>query len=143
MIVITAVIQPLILNKVTNALDAIEGFPGMTIAEAQRFARGRRLTDHRVLQIDEFKEKVCIEIVTEDEKARQILDALVRTARTGNSGDGKVFALPIESDARSQTCETCEVRTDATLTLLIFDDFRIFHLAANPSSFEASAVWNT
>jgi nitrogen regulatory protein PII len=80
--VITAVIPPSILNKVADALEAIEGFPGMAITEARRFARGRKLTGRRTLQIDAFREMLCIEIITPDEKARQIVDTLVCAART-------------------------------------------------------------
>lgn len=131
MIVITAVIQPFVLNKVTSALEAIEGFPGMAVNEARRYARGRNLTERRALQIDEVKGKLCVEIVTPDEKARQIVDTLVRAARTSDSGEGKVFALPVESAARVQAGETGAGRADATLTLLIFNDFRVFQLSSN------------
>jgi nitrogen regulatory protein P-II 1 len=129
--IITAMIQPFMLNKVTSALEAIEGFPRMVVTEARRFARGRSLIERRALQIDEFGEKVCIEVVTPDEKARQIVDTLVRAARTSDSGDGKVFALPVESTVRLQTGETGDGPADATLTLLIFNDFRVFQLASN------------
>jgi nitrogen regulatory protein P-II 1 len=131
MIVITAVIRPSILNKVTSALETMEGFPGMTVTEARRFVRGRNLTERRALQIDESREKVCIEIVTPDEEARQIVGSLVRAARTSDSGDGKVYVLPVESGVRIQTGETDEGRSDASLTLLIFNDFRVFQLASN------------
>ena len=131
MIVITAVIQPFMLNKVTSALEAIEGFPGMTVTEARRFVRGRYLTERRALQIDESREKLCIEIVTPDEKAQQIVETLVSAARTNVSGDGKVYVLPVESGVRIQTDETGDRRSDALLTLLIFNDFRVFQLASN------------
>lgn len=131
MIVITAVIQPSILNKVTSALEAMEGFPGMTVTEARRFLRGRNLTERRALQLDESREKVCVEIVTPDEKARRIVETFVRAARTNASGDGKVFVVPVESGARIQTGETDGRRHDAFLTLLIFNDFRVFQLASN------------
>jgi nitrogen regulatory protein P-II 1 len=109
----------------------MEGFPGMTVTEARRFVRGRNLTERRALQIDESREKVCIEIVTPDEKARQIVESFVRAARTNDSGDGKVYVLPVESGVRIHTGETDERRSDASLTLLIFNDFRVFQLASN------------
>ncbi len=127
--VITAVIQPFMLNKVTNALEAIEGFPGVTVTEARSFGRRRNLIERRALQIDESGDKVCIEIVTPDEKAQQIVETFVRAARTNVSGDGKVFVLPVESAVRIQTGETDDGRSDAELTLLIFNDFRVFQLA--------------
>ena len=131
MIVIAAVIRPSILNKVTSALEAMEGFPEMTVTEARRFVRWRNLTERRALQIDESREKVCIEIVTPDEKAREIVETFVRAARTNVSGDGKVYFLPIESGLCVHTGGTDEGRPDASLTLLIFNDFRVFQLASN------------
>ncbi len=129
--IITAVIQPFMLNKVTSALEAIEGFPGMTVTEARRFLRGKNLTERCALQLDESREKVCIEIVTPDEEAQRIVESFVRAARTNDSGDGRVFVLPVESAVRIQTGETDDGQYDALLTLLIFNDFRIFQLASN------------
>ena len=129
--VITATIQPFMLNKVTSALEAIEGFPGMAVTEARGFGRGRNLTERRALRIDESGEKVCVEIVTPDEKAQQIVETFVRAARTNFSGDGKVFVLPVDSAVSIQTGETGDRRSDALLTLLTFNDFRVFQLASN------------
>jgi nitrogen regulatory protein PII len=128
--VITAMIQPFMLNKVTSALEAIEGFPGMIVSDARGFRRKRDLRERRAARIDEVKGKVFIEIVTPDEKSHQIVETLVRVARTGESGDGKVFALPVETAVGGQTGEIDEMRSDATLTLLIFNDFRVFQLAS-------------
>jgi nitrogen regulatory protein P-II 1 len=119
------------LNKVTSALNAIEGFPGMIVTEVRELGRERNLRERRTLQNDEFKEKVCIEIVTPNEKAQQIVDALVGAARTSESGDGNVFVWPVESGARIHACEIDNECVDATLTLLNFNDFRIFQLASN------------
>jgi nitrogen regulatory protein P-II 1 len=127
--VITAMIQPFILSKVTTALEAIEDFPGMVVSDARGLVRKRCLHERRELRIDEVKGKVFIEIVTPDEKAHQIVETLVRAARTGESGDGKVFALPVENAVSAQTGEIDERRFDATLTLLIYNDFRVLQLA--------------
>jgi nitrogen regulatory protein P-II 1 len=106
--IITAMIQPFMLNKVTSALKAIEGFPGMTVTEARGFGRRRSLREHHSPHLDEFKEKTRLEIVAPDEKAEQIVEALARAAHTGNSGDGKVFVWPVESAVRIQTGEQGE-----------------------------------
>jgi nitrogen regulatory protein P-II 1 len=124
--IITAMIQPFMLNKVTSALKAIEGFPGMTVTEAQGFGRRRSLHERRAPDIEEFKDKTRIEIVTPDEKARRIVETLVRAARTNVSGDGKVHVLPVESGVRVQTGETADRPPDASLTFIIFNDFRVF-----------------
>lgn len=106
--IITAMIQPFMLNKVTSALEAIEGFPGMTVTEARGFGRRRNRIEQRALQIDEFKEKLRLEIVTPSNKVQQIVETLVRAAHTGNDGDGKVFVWPVEDAVRIQTGETDE-----------------------------------
>jgi nitrogen regulatory protein PII len=84
--IITAMIQPFMLNKVMSALEAIEGFPGMTVTEAPRLGHRRNLLERRTPQFGEFKEKLCVEIVTPDEKAQQIVETLVSAARTRSSG---------------------------------------------------------
>lgn len=109
--IITAMIQPFMLNKVTSALEAIEGFLGMTVTQSRGFGRRRNRIEKQALQIDEFREKTRLEIVTPDEQAEQIVETLVRAAHTGNSGDGKVFVWPVESAIRIQTGE----RDDAAL----------------------------
>ncbi len=109
--IITAIVQPFMLSKVTSALEALEGFPGMTITDARGFGRRRSRQEQRALHIDEFKGKTRIEIATPDEKAEQIVETLVRAAHTGNSGDGKVFVWSLESAVRVQTGE----RDDAAL----------------------------
>lgn len=106
--IITAMIQPFMLSKVSSALEALEGFPGMTVTDARGFGRRRSRQEQRALHIDEFKAKTRIEIVTPDEKAEQIVETLVRTAHTGNSGDGKVFVWPVEHAVRIQTGEINE-----------------------------------
>ncbi len=106
--IITAMIQPFMLSKVTSALEAIEGFPGMTVTEARGFGRRRNRQEQRSLQIDEFRQKLRLDIVTPDEKAEQIVETLIRAAHTGNSGDGKVFVWPVEYAVRIQTGETNE-----------------------------------
>jgi nitrogen regulatory protein P-II 1 len=127
---ITAMIQPFMLSKVTTALEAIEDLPGMVVSDARSLVRKRGLHERRELRIDAVNGKVFIEIVTPDEKAHQIVETLVRAARTGESGDGKVFALPVETAVSAQTGEIDERRSDATLTLLLFNDFRVFQLAS-------------
>jgi len=127
---ITAMIQPFMLSKVATALEAIEDFPGMVVSDAHGLVRKRCLHERRELRIDRIKGNVFIEIVTPDEKAHQIVETLVRAARTGESGDGKVLALPVETGVGAQNGEIDERSSDATLTLLIFNDFRVFQLAS-------------
>jgi len=120
------------LNKVTSELEAIEDFPGMTVSDVRGLGRSRSLRQRRAPRIDELKGKVFIEIVTSEEKAQLIVDTLARAARTSESGGGRSFVLPVESAVSAQTVEIDERRYDATLTLFLFNDFRIFQLAGRP-----------
>lgn len=106
---ITAIVQPFMLSKVTHALEEIDGFPGMTITDARGF--GREKTDkgapHRVIEdFVEYVKKTRIEIVARDEMVERIVSTIVRVAHTGNRGDGKVFVWPVERAVRIQTGET-------------------------------------
>lgn len=95
--VITAMIQPFMLNNVNVALKTIEDFPGMIVSDALGFYRKRGGREQRNPRLDGFKGKVFIEIVTPDEKAQQIIETFVRAASTNVSGDGKVFVVPVDS----------------------------------------------
>ena len=107
---ITAMVQPFKLSKVTGALEEIEGFPGMTVTDARGFGRekGRHRggAPHRVIEdFVEYVKKARIEIVARDEMVETIVQTIVRAAHTGNPGDGKVFVWPVERAVRIQTGE--------------------------------------
>lgn len=109
--IVTAIVQPFMLSKVTSALEAIEGFPGMTVTDARGFGREKsahdKRTPHRVIEdFVEYVKKTRIEIVARDEMVGPIIEALASAAHTGNPGDGKVFVWPVESALRIQTGET-------------------------------------
>jgi nitrogen regulatory protein P-II 1 len=129
--VITAMIEPFMLDKVNIALDTIEDFPGMIVSDALGFYRKRGGRKQRNRRLDGFKGKVFIEIVTPDEKAQQIIETFVRAARTNVSGDGNAFVVPVDSAVCARSGEFDNRLPDALLTLLIFNDFRVFQLASN------------
>lgn len=109
--IITAIVQPFMLSKVSHALEEIEGFPGMTVANVRGFGREKsehnEAAPHRAIEdFIEYVEKARIEIVAPDSMVEQITDVIVRTAHTGNRGDGKVFIWPVENAVRIQTGET-------------------------------------
>ncbi|HXU39604.1 MAG TPA: P-II family nitrogen regulator [Blastocatellia bacterium] len=111
--IITAMVQPFMLSKVTHALEEIEGFPGMTITDARGFGREKSAHDkgepHRVIEdFVEYVKKTRIEIVAHDEMVAQIVETISRAAHTGNRGDGKIFVWPVERAVRIQTGETDE-----------------------------------
>ena len=103
---VTAIIKPHKLDEVKEALREI-GVAGMTATEAQGFGRQRGHTEiyrGAEYQVD-FVPKVKIEIVTEDEQAQQVVDAIQRSAKTGKIGDGKIFVTEAEQVVRIRTGE--------------------------------------
>ena len=111
--IITAMIQPFRLSKVTYALQEIEGFPGMTVTDVRGFghekSRHEEGARHRVIEdFIEYVKKVRIEVVARDEMVEQIVETISRVAHTGNRGDGKIFVWPVEHALRIQTGETNE-----------------------------------
>ena len=112
--IITAMVQPFMLSKVTGALEEIDGFPGMTVTDVRGFGREKSTHDigapHRVIEdFVEYVKKARIEIVARDEMVERIVETLVNAAHTGNRGDGKVFIWPIEKAVRIQTGETDDI----------------------------------
>lgn len=111
--IITAMVQPFMLSKVTSALEEIEGFPGMTVTDVRGFGREKgshaKGAPHRIIEdFVEYVKKARIEIVARDEMSDRIVDTIVQAAHTGNPGDGKVFVWPVERAVRIQTGETDE-----------------------------------
>ena len=109
--VITAMVQPFMLSKVTHALEEISGFPGMTVTDVRGFGREKSTHDvgarHRVIEdFVEYIKKARIEIVARDEMIDVIVETIRRTAHTGNRGDGKIFVWPVERVVRIQTGDT-------------------------------------
>lgn len=106
--IITAMVQPFMLSKVTSALEDVEGFPGMTVTDVRGFGREKGIHahggPHRVIEdFVEYVKKARIEIVSTDEMVEEIVETIVRVAHTGNAGDGKVFVWPVERAIRIQT----------------------------------------
>ena len=101
---IEAIIRPEKLEAVRNALAEM-GIRGMTVTEVS--GRGRqtgitlqwRVGEYKV----EFLPKVKIEMVVLDEDIGKAIHAIIRTAKTGERGDGKIFVLPVENAVRIRT----------------------------------------
>jgi nitrogen regulatory protein PII len=103
---IVAVIKPHRLDDVKDALREI-GISGMTSVEAQGFGRQRGHTEiyrGAEYQVD-YVPKVQIEVMAEDERVQEIVDTILKTARTGKIGDGKIFVMPAEQVYRIRTGE--------------------------------------
>ena len=106
---IEATVRPEKLEPVRSALAEI-GILGMTVTEVSGRGRQRgislqwRVGEYRV----EFLPKVKMEVVVLDEDVGRALNAIVRKARTGERGDGKIFVYPIENAIRIRTGEEGE-----------------------------------
>jgi nitrogen regulatory protein P-II 1 len=103
---ITAIVKPFKVEDVKEALKDV-GVVGMTVSEAQGFGRqGGHTEVYRGAEYTvDFVPKVRIEVLVEDELARDVIEALVKAARTGQIGDGKVWAVPVEDVVRVRTGE--------------------------------------
>ena len=103
---ITAVIKPFKLDEVRAALLAF-GVQGMTVSESSGYGRQRGHTDvYRGAEYTvELLPKVKVEILVDDEDAEDVVDVVVRAARTGKIGDGKVWATSVENVVRVRTGE--------------------------------------
>ena len=103
---VTALIKPFKVDEVKEALTEM-GLPGITITEAKGFGRQRGHTEvYRGAEYTvEFVPKARIEVLTDDDDARRIADAIVNAARTGQIGDGKVWISPVDTIIRVRTGE--------------------------------------
>ena len=103
---IVAVIKPFKLEEVKAALAEIN-VEGMTVTEVKGFGRQKGHTEiYRGSEYTvDFLPKVKIEVATTDELAVKAVEAIVKAAKTGKIGDGKVFILPIEDVIRIRTGE--------------------------------------
>ena len=103
---VTAVIKPFKLDEVRAALLAF-GVQGMTVSESSGYGRQRGHTEvYRGAEYTvELLPKVRLEILVDDEDGDDVVDVIVRAARTGKIGDGKVWSVPVETVVRVRTGE--------------------------------------
>ena len=103
---IEAIIKPFKLDDVKEALNRI-GVQGMTVAEVKGYGRqkGHKEIYRAAEYVVDFIPKVKIEIISDDDQAEKIADAIIDAARTGQIGDGKIFILPVEEAIRIRTGE--------------------------------------
>jgi nitrogen regulatory protein PII len=106
---IEAVIKPFKLEEVKSALSAL-GVQGMTVTEVKGFGRQKGHTEiYRGSEyVVDFLPKIKIEVVVADSLATSVLEAIVKAAKTGKIGDGKIFVSSVESVIRIRTGETGE-----------------------------------
>lgn len=104
---IDAIIKPFKLEDVKEALAAV-GVEGMTVTEVKGFGRQKGHTEiYRGSEYTvDFLPKIKLEIVLEDERVKDAIDAIIKSAKTDKIGDGKVFVSAVEGVTRIRTGET-------------------------------------
>lgn len=106
---VEAIVRPHLLEAVKNALQEV-GIVGMTVSEVKGFGRQKghtetyRGSEYKV----EFLPKIKIEVALPEELVEPAVDAVVKTAKTGKFGDGKVFVSALEEIVRIRTGERGE-----------------------------------
>jgi nitrogen regulatory protein P-II 1 len=106
---VEAIIRHFKLEDVKNALSE-QGIAGMTITEVRGFGRQKGHTEMyrgTEYQVD-FVPKIKLEVVVPDSKLQLVLDTIMRSAQTGQVGDGKMFVTDLSEVVRIRTGETGE-----------------------------------
>ena len=105
-----SIVRPHLLDAVKTALQEV-GIAGMTITEVKGYGRQKGHTEtYRGSEYTiEFVPKAKIEVVVADEMVDMAIDAILKTAKTGKFGDGKIFILPVEEAIRVRTGEHGEL----------------------------------
>ena len=104
---ITAVVKPFKLEEVREALGQV-GVTGLTVTEVKGFGRQKGHTElYRGAEyVIDFLPKVKVEVVVKDVDVDRCIEAIVKAAKTGKIGDGKIFVTAVEQVVRIRTGET-------------------------------------
>ena len=103
---VVAIVKPFKIEDIKEALSDV-GVAGLTVSEARGFGRQRGHTEvyrGAEYQVD-FVPKTRIEVMVDDAQVDGVIDAIVKSARTGKIGDGKIFVVPLEEVVRIRTGE--------------------------------------
>ncbi len=106
---IEAIVRPHKMEDIREALHEI-GINGMTITEVKGIGRQKGHTEtYRGSEYEiNFVPKIKLEVVVPDNQAQQVISVVIKTAKTGEVGDGKIFLQPIEEAIRVRTEESGE-----------------------------------
>ena len=106
---IEAVIKPFKLDEVREALSEV-GVTGLTVTEVKGFGRQKGHTElYRGAEyVVDFLPKIKLEVVVADQTVELAIEAIIKAARTGKIGDGKIFVTAVEQIVRIRTGETDE-----------------------------------
>src|SRR5216684_5805835 len=94
---VEAIIKPFKLDEVKEGLSAI-GVQGITVSEVKGFGRQKGHTElYRGAEyVVDFLPKVKLEIIVKDDMVTPVVEAILKSAKTGRIGDGKIFVVPID-----------------------------------------------
>jgi nitrogen regulatory protein P-II 1 len=106
---IEAIVKPFKLDEVREALSEI-GVTGLTVTDVKGFGRQKGHTElYRGAEyVVDFLPKVKVEVVVADSLLERAIEAIIKSARTGKIGDGKIFVTSVEQVIRIRTGETDE-----------------------------------
>src|SRR5262245_45059 len=104
---IEAIIKPFKLDEVKEALQEA-GVQGMTVSEVKGFGRQKGHTElYRGAEyVVDFLPKIKLEIIVKEPDVQKVVEAILKTAKTGRIGDGKIFVTSVEEVIRIRTGET-------------------------------------
>lgn len=107
MVKIEAFLRPAALEQVQEALAGI-GIAGLSVLEVRGYGRqrGHREVYRGAEYTVDFVPKIKIEVAVSDDVKQQAIDAIIKAAKTGQVGDGKVFVVPVNEAVRVRTGET-------------------------------------
>lgn len=107
---VEAIIKPFKLEEVKEALAGV-GVQGLTVTEVKGFGRqkGHKELYRGAEYVVEFLPKVKLEVVVTNEKLKEVVEAIVKSASTGRIGDGKIFVSTVEDAIRIRTGESGEI----------------------------------
>jgi nitrogen regulatory protein PII len=104
---VTAIIKPFKLDEVRESLSEV-GITGLTVTENKGFGRQKGHTElYRGAEyVVDFLPKVRVEVAVADAQVETVIEAIIKAARTGKIGDGKIFVTALEEVVRIRTGET-------------------------------------
>jgi nitrogen regulatory protein P-II 1 len=106
---VEAIIKPFKLDEVREALSEI-GVSGLTVTEVKGFGRQKGHTElYRGAEyVVDFLPKIKVEVIVADNLVERVIEAIIKAARTGKIGDGKIFVTSVEQVVRIRTGESGE-----------------------------------
>ncbi|AWB33292.1 P-II family nitrogen regulator [Orrella marina] len=104
---VTAIIKPFKLDEVRESLSEV-GVNGLTVTETKGFGRQKGHTElYRGAEyVVDFLPKIKVEVAVGDGLVETVIEAILKAARTGKIGDGKIFVTPLENAIRIRTGES-------------------------------------